>query len=129
MFRRQLEKLRGQLVPKDGRERAHDQRVRTRELSSVRRHGLAYLTGAIILNSDDEKWLPEVVHFDRSRANDASVSQRCGAMRTRYAVEDELLRVPVEEPILRRGRRGCGGSETEISRGAREPERLDCRVV
>lgn len=77
MFRGQLEKLRGQLVPKDGRERTHDQRVRTRKLSSIRRDGLAYLTGAIVLHPDDEEWLSKVVHFDRSRANDASISQGC----------------------------------------------------
>ena len=86
-------------------------------------------TPAHVFAPDDEERLLDIVYLDGARGDAALVGKRLGTNRAGDSIEDERMRVPVQEAVFR-GRAGRRGrcSEREIRRRRREPEGLEDRI-
>ena len=116
-----------ELVLELGRQRPENGGIGAGELAAVgpcssRTRGAP----AHVLAPDDEEGLLDVVYLDGAGGDATLIDQRLGTSGARYAIEDERMRVPVQEAVFRgRARRRGGCGEREIRRGRGKPEGLE----
>ena len=119
-----------ELVLELGRQRPENGGIGTGEFTAIGScSSCTRGTPAHVFAPDDEERFLDVVYLDGAGGDAALVGKRLGTSRAGNSIEDERMRVPVQEAVFR----GCAGrrgrcSEREIRRRRREPERLEDRI-